>query len=203
MFPGAKGVTWPDLKTKRIPQYVLGVINENNCWLTGKAYGRFKMHGHSNFFLILSYIRDLGVCIFVCYVPEKSPTLTSHWWGVFCLHELPVSLLCHWALVILRWINVIKAIGCLRSFLMHCFGRSTYAVQINTKLVFLLEAFGENEWFVLLMKGAYISAHSCLSAGLFLLMDSEMEFIICQCRSRCARDDQIDLWGWAEQQHHC
>lgn len=30
-------------------------------------------------------------------------------------------------------------------FLMHCFGHSTYAVQISTKLVFLLEAFGENE----------------------------------------------------------
>jgi hypothetical protein len=28
---------------------------------------------------------------------------------------------------------------------MHCFGHSTYAVQISTKLVFLLEAFGENE----------------------------------------------------------
>lgn len=39
---------------------------------------------------------------------------------------------------------------------MHCFGHSTYALKINTKLVFLLEAFGENEWFVLLMKGAYI-----------------------------------------------
>lgn len=81
-------------------------------------------------------------------------------------NELPISLLCHWALVIPRWINVIRAVGCLRSFLMHCFGHSTYVVQINTKLVFLLEAFGENEWFVLLMKGAYISAHSCLSAAL-------------------------------------
>ena len=35
--------------------------------------------------------------------------------------------------------------SCLRSFLMHCFGHSTYAVQINTELAFLLEAFGENE----------------------------------------------------------
>lgn len=39
---------------------------------------------------------------------------------------------------------------------MHCFGHSTYALQINTELVFLLEAFGENERFVFLMKGAYI-----------------------------------------------
>lgn len=52
---------------------------------------------------------------------------------------------------------------------MHCFGHSTYAVQINTKLVFLLEAFGENEWFVLRMKGAYVSAYSCLSAASFCL----------------------------------
>lgn len=67
---------------------------------------------------------------------------------------------------------------------MHRFWRSTYVVQINTKLVFLLEAFGENKWFVLLMKDAYTSAHSCLSAGLFLLMDSEMEVIIFQRTSR-------------------
>lgn len=39
---------------------------------------------------------------------------------------------------------------------MQCFGHSTYALQINTELVFLLEAFGENKRFVFLMKGAYI-----------------------------------------------
>lgn len=41
--------------------------------------------------------------------------------------------------------NVIKPIGCRRSFLMQCFGHSTYALQINTELVFLLEALSENE----------------------------------------------------------
>lgn len=74
MFPGAKGVTWPDLKTKRIPQYVLGVINKNNCWLTGKTYGEFKMHGHSIF---LNIFPTSGMCVCV-NAPEKSPALTSH-----------------------------------------------------------------------------------------------------------------------------
>lgn len=79
VFPGAKEVTWPDLKTKRLPQYVLGVINKNDCWLTGKAYSRFKMHGHSVLLKkkIYSYIRGMCVCLYVLCIrkisnPEKA-----------------------------------------------------------------------------------------------------------------------------------
>lgn len=143
------------------------------------------------------------VCVYVCFMHQKNLQL---WQAIDKVFQS--SLASYFIALPLSPCNttmnkVIKAIGCLRSFLMHCFRRSTYAVQINTELVFLLEAFGENEWFVLLMKGAYISAHSCLSASLFLLMDSEVEFIICQRPGRCAGDDQIDLWGWAEQPHQC
>lgn len=67
-----------------------------------------------------------------------------------------LSYYCFRAVVTQGKSNVIKPIGCWRSFLMHCFGHSTYALQINTELVFLLEAFGENKQFVFLMKGAYI-----------------------------------------------
>lgn len=68
VFPGAKGVTWPDLKTKRIPQCVLGVINKNNCWLTGKASGTFKMHDYSILFKKkkIPCIRNECVCVYVC-----------------------------------------------------------------------------------------------------------------------------------------
>lgn len=114
------------------------------------------------------------------------------------LHYPPHSQLCHQTLVI-RWrINVIKAIGCLRAFLMHCIGRRTYAVQINTKLVFLLEVMGANERFVLLMRGACVSTWSCWRADLSLLVDAQLESIICQCPSTWARVGHSDPWGYAE-----
>lgn len=77
-------------------------------------------------------------------IDEVFPVFTS-----FLFHRCAIG-----ALVILWWINVIKAIGCLRSVLMHCFGRGTCRAN---KYVPFLPALVENEWFVLLMKGAHIS----------------------------------------------
>lgn len=152
-----EGVTWPDLKTKRIPQYVLGVINKNNCWLTGKAYGRFKMHGHSH-----------SISFFLFFNPtseqEEKDRLQKNLqpekpFDEVCLPQLPVNTACHWALVIQQWLNVIRAIGCLRSFLMRSFGHSTYAVQINTKLAFLFGS-GWWEWVICLAYERCIHFHS-------------------------------------------
>lgn len=109
-----EGVTWLDLKTKRIPQYVLGVINKNNCWLTGKAYGRFKMHGHSHsiafFFKVPLQRRRRKDRLQKNLQPEKPFD------EVFPPSAASCYIAYLWALVIQRWLNVIRAIGCLRSF---------------------------------------------------------------------------------------
>lgn len=86
---------------------------------------------------------------------------------------------------------------------MHCFGHSTYALQINTELGFLLEALSENEWFVFVMKGVYISSVSCLSDCCFSAYGFwDGVHHLSACEQMFQRQPNWSQ-GWIEQQYQC